>query len=251
MFQFRRNQVIVTILVFMIAIAAYLSLTETPANLSTPQIADNNEEMIDVAEGELDQDFFDQFGVMETLAPDGDEATFNEELALLDGESVEVSTSEEAFGAKEVVIAKKESPKGTSQQDDMTVNSKSVDVSYFAEEKMLREQSRARQMETLNGYVEDPNLDKESRSKAAEELLTIQDRIEKESGAESLLRAKGFKDVFVRMDKETVDVVVNKNDTLTDEEIAQIEEIVQRKTGYTVGKIKISCLKVNNQTANN
>lgn len=243
MFQFRRNQVIVTVLVFMIAIAAYLSLTEVPADLTAPQIADNND-MIDVADSELDQDFFDQFGVMETLAPDG-------EAVLPEGESVEVSTSEEALGAKEVVIAKKESPKGSEESEDMTVDSKSVDVSYFAEEKMLREQSRAKQMETLNEYVADPNLDKESKSKAAEELLTIQDRIEKESGAESLLRAKGFKDVFVRMDKETVDVVVNKDDSLTDEEIAQIEEIVQRKTGYTVGQIKISCLKVNNQTANN
>lgn len=250
MFQFRRNQVIVTVLVFMIAIAAYLSLTEAPADLATPQIADNND-MIDVADGELDKDFFDQFGVMETLPPDGEVAVLDGEAALPEGESVEVSTSEESLGAKEVVIAKKESPKGTTESEDMTVNSKSVDVSYFAEEKMLREQSRAKQMETLNEYVADPNLDKESKSKAAEELLTIQDRIEKESGAESLLRAKGFKDVFVRMDKETVDVVVNKDDALTDEEIAQIEEIVQRKTGYTVGQIKISCLKVNNQTANN
>ena len=116
---------------------------------------------------------------------------------------------------------------------------------------MLREQSRAEQIEKLNEYVADPNLDKDSKAKAAESLLNIQDRIEKEAGAESLLRAKGFKDVFVRMDKDTVDVVVNKDDALTDEEIAQIEEIVQRKTGYSVGKIKISCLKVNNQSASN
>ncbi|MEG0578674.1 MAG: SpoIIIAH-like family protein, partial [Niameybacter sp.] len=149
-------------------------------------------------------------------------------------------------GTKEVVIAKKDA----SQENVATVDSKNVDVSYFAEEKMLREQSRAKQIETLNEYVADPNLDKESKSKAANDLLTIQERIEKETGAESLLRAKGFKDVFVRMDADTVDVVVNKEEALTDGEIAQIEEIVQRKTGYTVGQIKISCLKVNNQTAN-
>ena len=244
MFQFRRNQVIVTVLVFMIAIAAYLSLTEAPADLTVPQIADNNEAMIDVADGELDRDFFNEFGVMETLPPD-------EDFDLLQDGSVEASTSEGTLGAKEVVIAKKGSPKGSSESEDMTVASKNVEVSYFAEEKMLREQSRAKQMETLNEYVADHNLDKESKSKAAQDLLTIQERIEKESGAESLLRAKGFKDVFVRMDTDTVDVVVNKDESLTDEEIAQIEEIVQRKTGYTVGQIKISCLKVNNQTANN
>ena len=233
MFQFKRNQVIVTVLVFMIAIAAYLSLTEAPASLSVP---DMNEATIPVADSELDQDFFDEYGVMATLPPD--------EMEEMDGLSVEVSTPDAAVGSKEVVIANK-----TNQEEEGLVDQKAVEVSYFAEEKMLREQSRAEQIEKLNEYVADPNLDKDSKAKAAESLLNIQDRIEKETGAESLLRAKGFKDVFVRMDKDTVDVVVNKDDALTDEEIAQIEEIVQRKTGYSVGKIKISCLKVNNQSA--
>ena len=234
MFQFKRNQVIVTVLVFMIAIAAYLSLTEAPASLTIP---DMNEATIPVADSELDQDFFDEYGVMATLPPD--------EMEEMDGLSVEVSTPDAAVGSKEVVIANKT----TQETEEGLVDQKAVEVSYFAEEKMLREQSRAEQIEKLNEYVADPNLDKDSKAKAAESLLNIQDRIEKETGAESLLRAKGFKDVFVRMDKDTVDVVVNKDDALTDEEIAQIEEIVQRKTGYSVGKIKISCLKVNNQSA--
>ncbi|MBU3811192.1 MAG: SpoIIIAH-like family protein [Candidatus Niameybacter stercoravium] len=237
MFQFKRNQVIVTVLVFMIAIAAYLSLTEAPANLSVP---DMNEATIPVADSEFDQDFFDEYGVMETLPPD--------EMDDMDGLSVEVSTPDAAVGSKEVVIANKTNK---DVKEEGLTDQKIVEVSYFAEEKMLREQSRAEQIEKLNEYVADPNLDKDSKAKAAESLLTIQDRIEKETGAESLLRAKGFKDVFVRMDKDTVDVVVNKDDALTDEEIAQIEEIVQRKTGYSVGKIKISCLKVNNQSASN
>ncbi|MDA3733769.1 SpoIIIAH-like family protein [Niameybacter massiliensis] len=235
MFQFKRNQVIVTVLVFMIAIAAYLSLTEAPSSLTVPEVAEN-EATIDIADAEFDRDFFDEFGVMETLPPDSEDGLI----------AVEVSNPDATVGQKEVVIAKKDSE----QQNVTTVDSKNVDVSYFAEEKMLREQARAKQIEALNEYVADPNLDKDAKSKAANDLLTIQERIEKETGAESLLRAKGFKDVFVRMDEDTVDVVVNKEEALTDAEIAQIEEIVQRKTGYTVGQIKISCLKVNNQTAN-
>lgn len=233
MFQFKRNQVIVTVLVFMIATAAYLSLTEAPANLSVPDI---NEVTIPVVDAEIDQDFFDEYGVMETLPPDE-----------IDGISAEVSVPDQAVGSKEVVIAKKQ----TDSEKITAADNKTVEVSYFAEEKMLREQSRASQIEELTEYVADPNLDKDVKSKAAESLLTIQDRIEKETGAESLLRAKGFKNVFVRMDDDTVDVVVNKDNALTDEEIAQIEEIVQRKTGYTVGKIKISCLKIDKQAASN
>ena len=41
---------------------------------------------------------------------------------------------------------------------------------------------------------------------------------------------KGFKQAYVRMDNETVDVVVDAV-KLTDKDVAQIEDIVQRKQG--------------------
>jgi len=43
------------------------------------------------------------------------------------------------------------------------------------------------------------------------------------------------------MDDETVDVVVDK-DTLTDAEVAQIEDIVKRKTGMDASQIRINTL---------
>ena len=226
MFEFKRNQVIITALVLTIAIAAFFTLEEGPGNIQSAQYA---EEPVNVALQEVDfsDDFFNEFNEMTTLPPD---------------EGIEEPVLETA--AQEVVIAKKEA---TSQ----VVDTKAVEVSYFAEEKMLREQARAAQIEQLTEYVADANLDAETKAQAAQNLLLIQDRIEKESGAESLLRAKGFKDVFVRMDNETVDVVINAS-ALTDEQVAQIEEIVQRKTGYSVGQVKISFLSINNnETAQN
>ena len=57
-----------------------------------------------------------------------------------------------------------------------------------------------------------------------------------------MIKSKGFKNVYVRIDDETVDVVVDK-DNLTDAEIAQIEDIVKRKTSVSADKIRISPLK--------
>lgn len=255
----KRNHVIVTVLVFMIAIAGYLSLTDKQAVLSTPQMTADGEAPIQVAEQDLalHNDFFQGFSELETEAPDAfdkktGEQLSEDEVAALDaamkeetGEVVETS-AQTMEPTQQVVITKKQGQLASNNE----VANKEVNVSFFAEEKMLREQARAKQIETLTNYVADSNMDKDQKAKAAENLLMIQQRIEKENGAESLLRAKGFNDVFVRMDDDTVDVVVN-DDELTDEEIAQIEEIVQRKTGYTVGQIKISRLTVNNQTAQN
>jgi stage III sporulation protein AH len=73
-------------------------------------------------------------------------------------------------------------------------------------------------------------------------MLAIQQRIEKETAAEAMLEAKGFKEAYVRIDDDTVDVVVDKAE-LTNAEVAQIEDIIKRKTGVSTDKIRISPLK--------
>ena len=62
---------------------------------------------------------------------------------------------------------------------------------------------------------------------------------EKEQAAELLLSAKGFEDAVVNIVGEEVDVVINA-ESVTDRQIAQIEDIVMRKTGAEAEKIVIT-----------
>ncbi len=239
MFNLKRNQIIITVLVFMIAIAAYLNTQQPINDLETTHLAQ------DGGATQEEIDFFS--GYDEQLAEAG--ATTDTELTS-DTLSAEETTSPQpsdshlsladANGTESIsaVITKKSE---ADLQDKEVAASKNLDNSFFAEEKLSREQSRAEQVETLTQWVSNDQLDQESKSKAAANLIEIQERIEKENSAEALLKAKGFSEVYVRIDDDTVDVVVNKAE-LTDSEIAQIEEIVNRKTGYSVGKINITPL---------
>lgn len=121
------------------------------------------------------------------------------------------------------------------------VNSSS-DTSYFVQAKLEREQARAKQKDILTEVINNENLEQSKKSEAADEILKIQERIEKETAAEAMIEAKGFKEVYVRIDDDTVDVVVNKEE-LSESEIAQIEDIIKRKTGVSVDKIRISPIK--------
>lgn len=236
MFNLKRNQVIITVLVFMIAIAAYLNTQEMPNSFKTTEVAaeDNNvPEEVDFFEGYNEQ--LTQADENAQTPVDLQAGTDTEELSLND------ATQTETIKATITKKAEESLPVGEVEA------SKNLEVSYFAEEKLLREQSRAQQVEQLTEYVANENLDQDAKSKAAANLIEIQERIEKENSAEALLKAKGFSEVYVRIDEDTVDVVVNKAE-LTDSEIAQIEEIVNRKTGYSVGKINITPL---NGVANN
>ena len=60
-------------------------------------------------------------------------------------------------------------------------------------------------------------------------MFKLQDIIAKEVAAETMLEAKGFDDVFVRITGDKVDVVVNRDD-LSSVELTQIHDIVKRET---------------------
>ena len=120
--------------------------------------------------------------------------------------------------------------------------SANVSSSYFAEAKLDREQSRAKQKDILNEMLGNKNISQEQKDKCTESMMELQQRIEKETAAEAMIESKGFKEAYVRMDDDTVDVVVDK-ETLTDAEVAQIEDIVKRKTGMDASKIRINTLQ--------
>ncbi|ONI45200.1 hypothetical protein AN640_04880 [Candidatus Epulonipiscium fishelsonii] len=214
MYQFKRNQVIIMVLVFMIAIAAYLQFSTNPEDMYAFNQLNNSQE--GVVSEIVDTSFLTN---LETLPPDGNSSN----IEMKEGTLLE----------PEVVITK-----GGNQETLPTNSSSVIEISYFAEDKMLREQERSSQIESLTEFIQSDAIDEASKAKAGESLLQIQDRIEKENGTESLLRAKGFDEVFVRIDDNTVNVIVNRAE-LTDEEIAQIEQIVQSKTNYKLGQIKI------------
>ncbi len=62
---------------------------------------------------------------------------------------------------------------------------------------------------------------------------------ELETATEILLQAKGFDGVVVSIIEDSIDVIVNAL-SITDSQVAQIEDIVTRKTGCSPDDIRIS-----------
>ena len=122
----------------------------------------------------------------------------------------------------------------------------SMPDTYFVQAKLDREQARASQKDILTEMINNENIDEAKKQECADNLLEIQQRIEKETAAEAMIESKGFSEVYVRIDDDTVDVVVNKSE-LSDSELAQIMDIVTRKTGMKESQVRISPLK-NNET---
>ena len=104
---------------------------------------------------------------------------------------------------------------------------------------MLKEQTRAKNREALEEIVNNEILDSAQKEEAVANMVALTDRSEKEMEAEILLSAKGFTETVVSMGDNSVDVVVC-TDTLTDAQLAQIMDIVTRKTQISAENIIVS-----------
>ena len=114
---------------------------------------------------------------------------------------------------------------------------------YIAGVQLSREQIRAKNKETLMQIINSDQISEEEKQTAIQNLIGMTEISEKENAAETLLKAKGFVDPVVSITDGKADVVVNAA-SLSDQERAQIEDIVKRKTEIGADGIVITLLDV-------
>lgn len=205
----KKNQIIITALVVMVAVAGYLSMTER------------------------DEQTMNQ-GINQAAT---ESAVREREVADISDEDIVLDEDDSASGAAAGVSSESVSSKENAGEAVLVSNT--VTGNYFEEAKLSREQTRAKNKETLTSLVNNKNVTDSQKDKAMNEIMEMTEISEKETATENLLSAKGFSDAVVTILSDSVDVVVNAED-LTEQQIAQIEDIVKRKTECSADKIVIS-----------
>ena len=198
----KKNQIIITALVVMVAIAGYMSITDKEQMTMSTGGTEENAQVSDITEEDI----------------------------LLDEDD---SVSGSAATASNEKVSSKENA------GEAVLVSNTVKGNYFEEAKLSREQTRAKNKETLTSLVNNKNASNAQKDKAMNEIVKMTEVNEKETATENLLAAKGFAEAVVTILSDSVDVVVNAED-LTEQQIAQIEDVVKRKTECSADKIVIS-----------
>lgn len=230
---FRKNQVIITTLAFLIAIAGYISYDKASSAKEKDSMATNAQ-----LGGENDSNVN---GTYDIALGDGTESTAAAADKSKGGESVET-------GSTEVKVAELESTEEIKNPGEAVLTSTIAGhVDYAAQVKLNREQVRSKNKETLNAIIENKSLTDKQRQDAVNELVNITDIAEKEADAEMMLEAKGFTNVVVSIDEENCDVILDMGD-VTDARCAQVEDIVKRKTGISADKIIITPINAGEET---
>ena len=200
----KKNQVVVTALAVMVAVAGYL-------NYSGMEFGKETATLGKVQEGAADE------GAVSTSLID---------IPSLD-EDVSVEETGEISAASDGVEA---------ETGDTSVTAGS---SFAAEAKLTREQVRAKNKETLLEVINNNSISEDQKQYAVDSMNAMVDAAEREASAELLLDSKGFLDAVVSISDGTADVVINQAE-ISEAERAQIEDIVKRKTNISGENIIIT-----------
>ena len=223
---FKKNQVIITALALMICAAGYL------------QFSDAGEET-DGLDAKSGYEF--QVSDNEKTGEEGTDGITINVGNMEDGSSIAEGGEVSVTGnSEEVAESQGDEVEGdTHQIGEAVMVSTTLQGSFTTNARLVREQRRAQSKETLMGIIDNTSLSEEQKQAAVETLVNLTTIAEKENAAELLLEAKGFADPIVNISENEVDVVINAT-SVTDQQIAQIEDIVTRKTGYEVEDITIT-----------
>ncbi len=241
---FKKNQLMITALALMIAIAGYLQfagtnleeenyLPVTGEAVTSEALEGVNVEnyTIDEVTGEIVSD--DMSALMDLSEQDLETANADD-IASLDSE---VDVVMEDYLDEDMQVAAQTPEEGEIPGEAVFTGTDTV--AGLSDARLLKEQVRAKNKETLLEIINSSTLSDAQKQSASDSLVELTYIAEKEMGAEILLEAKGFNDVVVSMSDGCVDVVVNTS-SLSDAQRAQIEDIIKRKTGVAAENIIIS-----------
>lgn len=210
-----KNQIIITALAVMIVVAGYLNFTGQ--EISTSGLTKSNKETA---------------ADKSTENPD---SVSNEDAKDISAE--DIGNDDYVVADSGEVVASEENP------GEAVMVSNTIGADYFASAKLTREQTRAKNKETLMNIINDKTIASADKKSAIRQVANITKNSEKENAAELMLQAKGFQNAVVSINEGNADVVIDSNG-LSEKQIAQIEDIVKRKTGIEADKIVITPVKV-------
>ena len=232
-----KNQIMITALAIMIAIAGYLNFAGS--RISEEEIMETGADSAVTAKEDAPDTEDTQVASLFEISDEDMEAAENYDIASLDSDVV----SEEPDYLDETMQESMAENTGDELSDQSVpgeaVFTSSSSLDSLSGAKLLKEQVRARNKETLLEIINNVNISDEQKQEAIDGMIAITDAAEKETAAEILLQAKGFDDAVVSIADGMVDVVINTSD-LTEAQRAQIEDIVVRKTGIGAENIVIS-----------
>ena len=201
-----KNQVIITSLAILIAVAGYLNFADVDLGFRDKEASTDSSSILEDA----GYDLTDETALLDENQADG---------GLTDNS---LTDSQETDTPGEAVFT--------------------GSTGFAAQAKISREQVRSQNKADLQDIINNEEIDDEEKQEAIHTMVSMTDLSEKEAAAELLLESKGFAGAVVSITEGSVDVVIGQSE-ITGAQRAQIEDIVKRKTEISGENIVITTMQ--------
>ncbi len=141
----------------------------------------------------------------------------------------------------ESIAGNSEEGKTLGQAQLVETTAKDMDA-YFTESRLNKQKTRDEALELLKAVAQSEESAAETKEKANNDMINMAKATDTESTVEGLIKAKGFSDCMVYIGEDSVNVIV-ATEGLSEEQAAQINEIVIAETGKDASAVKIVEIK--------
>lgn len=226
----KKNQIVIYVIALMLMAVAYLNYTTNTAEQSVEASLqmgardDSNTANIGDATLVSSNDVLSNSDTVNESSGNGNTINNTENSNTINNESITNTTNDNSDSNNE-----------TTQTSVQT----STDDDYFTKSKLERDTMYSQMLESYENILNSTNSLETQKQSATDEIKKINDTKNSIMICENLIQTKGFENSIIFVNGDSISVII-KSDELTQEEVAQIQNIISREMNAEIENIHIS-----------
>ena len=226
----KKNQIVIYVIALMLMAVAYLNYTtntaeqSVEASLQMEARDDSNTANIGDATLVSSNDVLSNTDTVNQSSGNDTTVSNTESLNTINNENTTNTTSDNSNDNKE-----------TTQTNAQT----STDDDYFTKSKLERDTMYSQMLESYENILNSTNSLETQKQSATDEIKKINDTKNSIMICENLIQTKGFENSIIFVNGDSISVIL-KSDELTQEEVAQVQNIISREMNCEIENIHIS-----------
>ena len=230
---FKKNQIIIYVIAVILMTVGYLNYTNKTEELNSVETSlqmenDDSSLVAGIGDAKLvsSNDVTSESNTTNTATSETN--TTSEETATNETNTTNESLQEENTEAQNETETQETSNNKTGTQDD-----------YFEKSKLERDTMYSQMIETYENILNSTNAEETQKQSATDEIKKINDTKNSIMICENLIKTKGFEKSIIFVNDASISIIIGATD-ISQEEVAQIQNIISREMGAEIENIHIS-----------
>ena len=230
---FKKNQIIIYVIALILMTVGYLNYTNKAEELNSVETSlqmenDDSSLVAGIGDAKLvsSNDVTSESNTTNTATSETN--TTSKETATNETNTTNESLQEENTEAQTETETQETSNNQTGTQDD-----------YFEKSKLERDTMYSQMIETYENILNSTNAEETQKQSATDEIKKINDTKNSIMICENLIKTKGFEKSIIFVNDASISIIIGATD-ISQEEVAQIQNIISREMGAEIENIHIS-----------